>query len=344
MIHWAADPNEDSWVDEGCAEYAMLLFGVPDPLVSFPNNPNNDLTSWNNQFSDYIKTFMFMTYLSDHYGGSETIRSIVQQPQNSVTGVEMALIEMGYNQPFQSVFLDWTVANFYHGRGGADMPEPDSHYVYYSIDPPAFHISNHFNDHPNEGNISGVQKWAAKYIAFNSPDWIMIDVFNQNEMESGFGWFEYITPGNLDFVGASLGIDSQWDTRHDETNDYAAALLCGLGSYNTYNFGYVSTLINAVDQAPELANDFTLDKVYPNPFNQNTLIRFSSPANINANLEIYDIAGRLVRNRHIDGNQNTGEITWDGKNNYGEDVVSGIYLFKLSEGENSQIVKGTLLK
>ncbi|MCP4584117.1 MAG: hypothetical protein GY839_21095, partial [candidate division Zixibacteria bacterium] len=99
MIHWAADPNEESWVDEGCAEYAMLLFGMPDPLVSFPNNPNNDLTVWDNQFADYIKTFMFMTYLSDHYGGAETIRTIVQEQQNSVNGVSLALIEMGYMQP-----------------------------------------------------------------------------------------------------------------------------------------------------------------------------------------------------------------------------------------------------
>ena len=43
MIHWGIDPNEDTWVDEGCAEYAMLLFGYPDPLVDFPNKTDDDL-------------------------------------------------------------------------------------------------------------------------------------------------------------------------------------------------------------------------------------------------------------------------------------------------------------
>src|SRR5512139_3871103 len=97
MIHWAHDPDEATWVDEGCAEYAMLLFGVPDPLIDFPGQPDNDLTVWSNGFSDYIQTFMFFTYLADHYGGNGILALVVDTPQNSTDGIDMALTYAGYD-------------------------------------------------------------------------------------------------------------------------------------------------------------------------------------------------------------------------------------------------------
>ena len=63
MIHWGFDQNEETWLNEGMSELAMVYFGMPDPITSFPNNPNNTLTEWNQEFSDYVKTMLFFTYL-----------------------------------------------------------------------------------------------------------------------------------------------------------------------------------------------------------------------------------------------------------------------------------------
>ena len=41
LIHFGYDPNEETWVDEGCAELAMVLFGQPDPIVNFPSEPED---------------------------------------------------------------------------------------------------------------------------------------------------------------------------------------------------------------------------------------------------------------------------------------------------------------
>ena len=55
-------------MDEGCAELAMVLFGQPDPISSFPGNPDNNLTEWDQQFSDYVQVMLFFTYFAEQYG------------------------------------------------------------------------------------------------------------------------------------------------------------------------------------------------------------------------------------------------------------------------------------
>ena len=45
LIHWGGDINEDTWVDEGLAELAMVYFGIPDPISQFNTNPDNSLNT-----------------------------------------------------------------------------------------------------------------------------------------------------------------------------------------------------------------------------------------------------------------------------------------------------------
>ena len=71
---------------------------------------------------------------------------------------------------------------------------------------------------------------------------------------------------------------------------------------------------------------------YPNPFNFNTTIGYFAPANRRIKLVVYDILGREIRvlaNGYavIDGFQN---VQWDGKDNRGKNVGSGVYFYRLS--------------
>jgi hypothetical protein len=91
--------------------------------------------------------------------------------------------------------------------------------------------------------------------------------------------------------------------------------------------------------------------VYPNPFNQKTVIRYSLGVNrndyTNVRLRIYDIGGRLVKFFPI--NQLTPQpinhqITWDGKDNSGKKVASGIYFIRLEAGDFKATRKLTVVK
>ncbi|MCK4306833.1 T9SS type A sorting domain-containing protein [candidate division WOR-3 bacterium] len=83
----------------------------------------------------------------------------------------------------------------------------------------------------------------------------------------------------------------------------------------------------------------SLSQNYPNPFIQSTVISYQSPVDSRVSLKIYDIMGRLVRTP-VNENKNAGyyNIQWNGKDESGKKVVSGIYFYKL-ETDNYTITK-----
>jgi hypothetical protein len=98
-----------------------------------------------------------------------------------------------------------------------------------------------------------------------------------------------------------------------------------------------------------LPTSFSMSQNYPNPFNPSTTISFDIPGNVGSknhlNLSIYDIRGRLVRTL-LSSALEPGhyKVTWNGKDENGESVSSGIYLYILKAGEKTYIRKMTILK
>ncbi len=86
---------------------------------------------------------------------------------------------------------------------------------------------------------------------------------------------------------------------------------------------------------------------HPNPFNPTTTISFTVPAGMNAEhtLSVYDARGRLVRELGR-GPVEPGihQVDWDGRNQAGAAVSSGMYLYRLRVDENVQTGKMVLLK
>ena len=81
---------------------------------------------------------------------------------------------------------------------------------------------------------------------------------------------------------------------------------------------------------------FVLNPVYPNPFNRLALIQYLLPIDTNIKLDIFNTKGVHIY-RLFEGEQQAGihTISWDGKNNHGQDVSSGMYII-LIEGDNLQ--------
>jgi flagellar hook assembly protein FlgD len=83
----------------------------------------------------------------------------------------------------------------------------------------------------------------------------------------------------------------------------------------------------------------------PNPFNPATVIPFELPAEGHVVLEIYDVRGRLVR-RLLAERLPAGfhAVTWDGRDQVGHGVASGVYISMLRAGGAEITRKMTLLR
>ncbi|RMI05045.1 MAG: T9SS C-terminal target domain-containing protein, partial [Calditrichaeota bacterium] len=96
----------------------------------------------------------------------------------------------------------------------------------------------------------------------------------------------------------------------------------------------------------ELATEtFHLNQNYPNPFNPETQIEFSIPKAEMVSLKVYDVLGReiqtLVKGRLTPGKY---QIRWDGRDQHGQPVASGVYFYRLKTRDFAQIRKMILLR
>lgn len=69
---------------------------------------------------------------------------------------------------------------------------------------------------------------------------------------------------------------------------------------------------------------------YPNPFNPETKIHFDLPKSTHVKLEIYNLLGQRIKTL-CDGPKTAGNhaVKWDGKDDQGHNVSSGIYFYKI---------------
>ena len=120
--------------------------------------------------------------------------------------------------------------------------------------------------------------------------------------------------------------------------------------YTNDDYGTIKYVQNGNDVKDETGSrerppGFDLSQNYPNPFNQSTKIEFSLAKSGFVTLNIYDILGRKVRTL-VSEHLSTGykSVQWDGKNDAGKDVVSGIYFYQLRVADFSEAKKMLLLK
>ena len=92
-------------------------------------------------------------------------------------------------------------------------------------------------------------------------------------------------------------------------------------------------------------DDFALGANQPNPFNPETTLRYALPAAQPVRLTVYDMLGQQVRVL-VDGEQPPGwhQVVWDGRDQVGRPVASGIYLYRLQTPQFSQTRKMILLR
>jgi hypothetical protein len=106
-----------------------------------------------------------------------------------------------------------------------------------------------------------------------------------------------------------------------------------------------------VGDAPSRPVAFELNQNYPNPFNPSTTIKFTLPSvadggiTLPTNLRIYNVLGEVVRTL-VDERMAPGvhHEVWDGRDDHGSRVASGIYFYRLRSGDFVQTKKMVLMK
>mgnify|MGYP006413812269 CR=1 FL=1 len=89
---------------------------------------------------------------------------------------------------------------------------------------------------------------------------------------------------------------------------------------------------------------FSLNQNYPNPFNSATTIRFALPATADVELAVFNLAGQKVATL-AQGLRQAGTYTvlWDGRDDDGRALASGVYLYRLRTGDGQQVATRKLM-
>jgi len=100
--------------------------------------------------------------------------------------------------------------------------------------------------------------------------------------------------------------------------------------------------IGDLDRVP---TTFAVEQNYPNPFNPSTTIQYDVPQISDVSLVIYNTLGQRIRTL-VNKSQNVGvyQVVWDGLNETGERVSSGVYVYRFEAGSFAEIKKMVLLK
>jgi hypothetical protein len=117
-------------------------------------------------------------------------------------------------------------------------------------------------------------------------------------------------------------------------------------SYSLNWSGYVAPSgAAAAGDAGAAAAPPAMQQNAPNPFNPETRIRYALGASGPARLRIYDSSGRLIRTL-VEERQEAGEhsVVWDGKNDEGGALASGVYFYELSTDQGRESRKALMLK
>jgi len=94
-----------------------------------------------------------------------------------------------------------------------------------------------------------------------------------------------------------------------------------------------------------LPTTFELDQNFPNPFNPETSIPYQLPEESRVRIMIYNTMGQIIR-ALIDETKEAGRhtVTWDGRNEQGLRVSSGVYFVRMKAGDYTKIQKMTLIQ
>jgi len=335
LIHFGIDPFEETWVDEACAEYAMVLYGAPDPLTGFPTEPNDNLIHWGQAWSDYVQSMMFFVYLSEHYGGAPFIKEIVMNQGISYTGINNVLSNNAYTETFLDIFKDWTNANY------IDAPDLDAgKYNYDVFNIPPFYLEHVFST--NNQVSTSLQSCAAHYMSvptdFNT---VNITLTPTQAANWDINLIAYENTIAKEIISSSNGENLNFDRPISYNLTKLILVIRNNDLVNDDSEKDYSILVSGITtEINNINTNITNTQVFPNPFNSTVNISFYLEDNVNTFVGVYDNTGKLIKQLCKEELvQGEHYYSWNAKNN-----AEGVYFVKIITDKYTTNKKCVLVK
>jgi hypothetical protein len=140
-----------------------------------------------------------------------------------------------------------------------------------------------------------------------------------------------------EWIGTSIYIDMELLKNLPVQPVFAEEIRLNDLSGNNIEGGSLLSKINSgISDNSEIIRDYALYPSYPNPFNPSTIIAFDLPETQHVKLEIFDISGRKIRTL-VNHTVNVGrhQVSWNGQNESGILVASGVYMYRIQTGNPS---------
>jgi bacillolysin len=177
---------------------------------------------------------------------------------------------------------------------------------------------------------------------------------------ASFGWQDFNITGvhatrdffiSIKYDGVNfteIGADSPPGNGRAYEYDPSANSWSKLNSPNDYTLfmrARIKSFTSAVEIDSKVPDKFEVSQNYPNPFNPSTTLKYALPSAVFVRMAVYDINGKQVAEL-VNNMQNAGtyKVLWNGKNDIGIPVSSGIYYCRIIAGDYIKTNKMILMK
>ncbi len=181
----------------------------------------------------------------------------------------------------------------------------------------------------NTGNF-GVQSFMEDFVQWGSAG------HSRESVAAGKGIW---TAGTF-VTGVAQGSSIEYDGDGNAASDWAEATTPTLGDENSN--------VTSVEDPAAIPENFSLEQNFPNPFNPSTVINYTIPQSanlINTRLEIFNLLGQKIKTL-VNTQQSSGTYTvqWNGTNDSGELLATGLYVYRLQAAEFVEMKKMLFMK
>lgn len=212
-----------------------------------------------------------------------------------------------------------------------DVTDPPGEHAYFartleaelSLTSPPFDLSDQTKAviryfqywHPRGGNRDSL---VVEISSDNGTTWTLLDAFSDNDATEDWQAVELAVP-------ESVALTGEMRVRFTSKENGAFSSFALLDNFEVR--ANVTSVAAPTESAPVT---FRLDQNYPNPFNAGTRITYTVPERTEVTLRIFNVVGEeivtLVRAVQSKG---THQVAWDGRNQAGQAVASGVYFYRL---------------
>ncbi len=131
------------------------------------------------------------------------------------------------------------------------------------------------------------------------------------------------------------------DNGNDAANPHGKDIAGNPRVIDTIDMGAFESVVPLAVDTPGARNEMV---AYPNPFNPSVTVAFSVARQTQASLAVYDVSGTKVRTLFSGKATGRVEVVWDGTNEQGLRVASGVYFARLHAGSTTQTLKLVVVK